>query len=99
MLAGNGQYVPPSRVVGKTHLQGLKLKDMTGYINHHLEIAGVKDHLFSDEAVLAIHQGSGGLLRRANALARGSMVAAAKEKCSLVTAEHVRLAATELLDS
>ncbi len=88
-----------SRVVGKTHLEGLKLKDMTGYINHHLEIAGVKDHLFSDEAVLAIHQGSGGLLRRANALARGSMVAAAKEKCSLVTAEHARLAASELLDS
>jgi len=86
-----------SRVVGKTHLEGLKLKDMTGYINHHLEIAGVKEHLFCDEAVVAIHQGSGGLLRRANALARGSLVAAAKEKCSLITAEHVRLASTELL--
>lgn len=86
-----------SRVVGKTHLEGLKLKDMTGYLNHHLEIAGIKEHLFSDEAVLAIHQGSGGLLRRANALARGSLVAAAGENCSLVTAEHVRLASTELL--
>ena len=57
-----------SRIVGKSHLEGLKLKDMIGYINHHLEIDGVKEHLFCDEAVVAIHQGSGGLLRRANAL-------------------------------
>ena len=86
-----------SRIVAKTHLEGLKLKDMTGYINHHLEIAGVKQNLFCDEAVVAIHQGSGGLLRRANALARGSLVAAANENCHTVTAEHVRLASTELI--
>jgi len=86
-----------SRVVGKTHLEGLKLKDMTDYLNHHLEIAGINEHLFSDEAVVAIHQGSGGLLRRANLLARGALIAAAEENCSVVTAEHVRLASTEIL--
>ena len=46
-----------SRVVGRSHLEGLKLKDMTGYLKHHLEIAGVKEQLFSDEAIVAIHQG------------------------------------------
>ncbi len=86
-----------SRIIGRSHLEGLKHKDMTGYIKHHLKIAGVKDQLFSDEAVLAIHQGSGGLLRRANLLAKGALIAAAHEKCTVVAAEHVRIASTEVI--
>ncbi len=86
-----------SRVVGRTHLDGLKLKDMAGYLKHHLEIAGLIKNLFADEAVLAIHQGSGGLPRRANALARGALVAAADEKSQIVSSEHVRLASTEII--
>ncbi len=61
------------------------------------EIAGGREGLFADEAVLAIHQGSGGLLRRANTLAKGALMAAAMEKCAVATAEHVRLASTEIL--
>jgi type II secretory pathway predicted ATPase ExeA len=86
-----------SRVIGRTHLEGLKLKDMAGYLKHHLEIAGLTQNLFADEAVLAIHQGSGGLPRRANALARGVLVAAANEKSQIVSGEHVRLASTEII--
>lgn len=86
-----------SRVVGKSHLQGLKLKEMQSYLKHHLEIAGIKEQLFSDEAILAIHQGSGGLLRRANLMARGSLVAASMEKINIVSAEHVRIASTEII--
>jgi len=85
-----------SRVIGRSHLEGLKQKDMEGYLKHHLEIAGIKEQLFSDEAILAIHQGSGGLLRRANLLAKGALIAAAREKCMVVSAEHVRLASTEI---
>jgi len=88
-----------SRVVGRTHLEGLKLKDMAGYLKHHLEVAGVRHQLFSDDAVTAIHQGSGGLPRRANALARGALVAAALEKAPLASAEHVRKASSELIGS
>ena len=86
-----------SRVVGRSHLDGLKLKDMQGYLSHHLELAGGSAQLLSEEAVMAIHQGSGGLLRRANSLARGALVAAARENCQIVSAEHVRLASTEIL--
>jgi type II secretory pathway predicted ATPase ExeA len=86
-----------SRIIGRSHLEGLKLKDMTGYIKHHLQIAGVKDQLFSDESILAIHQGSGGLLRRANLLAKGALIAAANEKCAVISAEHVRIASTEII--
>ncbi len=70
---------------------------MSAYLNHHLQIAGVKKRLFTDEATLAIHQGSGGLLRRANLLAKGALTAAAHEKCQSVSAEHVRIAATEIM--
>jgi len=85
-----------SRVIGRSHLDGLKQKDMAGYLKHHLEIAGIAEQLFSDEAILAIHQGSGGLLRRANLLAKGSLIAASREKSMVVSAEHVRMASTEI---
>lgn len=86
-----------SRVVGRGHIEGLRHKEMAGYIKHHLEKAGIREQLFAEEAVLAIHQGSGGLLRRANILARGSLIAAAAEKCSIVSGEHVRIASTEII--
>ncbi|MBI5194464.1 MAG: hypothetical protein HZA08_13645 [Nitrospirae bacterium] len=86
-----------SRVVGKGHIEGLRLNEMAGYIKHHLEKAGAREQLFSEEAILAIHQGSGGLLRRANILARGSLIAAATETCNIVSGEHVRIASTEII--
>lgn len=85
-----------SRVIGRSHLEGLKQKDMAGYLKHHLEVAGITEQLFSTEAILAIHQGSGGLLRKANLLAKGSLLAAAREQTRVVSAEHVRLASTEI---
>jgi general secretion pathway protein A len=69
---------------------------MKNYLDHHMYIAGGKKELISDEAATAIHQSSGGLLRRANQLARGAMLAAAKEKAPVVSAEHVRIASTEI---
>jgi type II secretory pathway predicted ATPase ExeA len=86
-----------SRIVAKSHLEGIDLEQMQLYLAHHLSIAGVKTQLFSAQAITAIQQGSAGLLRRANHLARGALIAAANEKCQQVSAEHVRLAATELV--
>jgi len=85
-----------SRVVARSHLEGANLALMTQYIAHHLAIAGVDQKLFEDAAVIAVHQGSGGLFRKANHLARGALIAAAQQKSTTVTAEHVRLAATEI---
>ena len=86
-----------SRVVARSYLEGLDHTQMAGYLKHHQEIAGVKNQLFADEAILAIHQGSGGLLRRANILARNALVAAVKEESKIVSAEHVRIASTEVI--
>jgi len=86
-----------SRVVGRTHLEALTLQEFTAYLGHHLRIAGINEGLFNDSAALAIHQGSAGFLRHANILARGALIAAAREKARVVTPDHVRLASTELI--
>jgi type II secretory pathway predicted ATPase ExeA len=85
-----------SRIVARSHLQGTDLAGMQDYLKHHLAIAGVKQNLFDQNAITAIHQGSGGLFRKANHLARGALIAAAAQQCTLVNAEHVRLASTEI---
>jgi type II secretory pathway predicted ATPase ExeA len=70
---------------------------MAGYLKHHLEVAGIKEQLFSDEAMTALQQTSGGMLRKTNLLSRGSLMASAQEQCRVISAEHVRIAATELI--
>jgi len=85
-----------SRVVGKAHLKGVTRMEMQQYLDHHLMLAGVEHSVFDETAVTAIHQGSGGLFRKANHLARGALVAASKSKVTMVSADHVRLAATEI---
>ena len=85
-----------SRIVARSHLQGTDLAGMEDYLKHHLSIAGVKQNLFDQSAITAIHQGSGGLFRTANHLARGALVAAAAQQQTIVNAEHVRLASTEI---
>ncbi len=85
-----------SRIVARSHLDGVNRQDMEQYLRHHLFISGVKKNLFDQAAVTAIHQGSGGLFRKANHLARGALIAAAKQQSTTATADHVRLASTEL---
>jgi len=86
-----------SRVVSRSHLEGLDIGGMENYLSHHLKLAGLKSNPFVENAVIAIHQGSGGLLRKANHLARGALIAAARDKSTTVLAEHVRIASTELI--
>jgi general secretion pathway protein A len=86
-----------SRVIARSHLSHLNQDQMAVYLEHHLGVVGVKKQLFSDQAITAVYQGSAGILRKANFLARGGLVAAAIEKESVVSAEHIRVAATELM--
>jgi len=86
-----------SRIISRSHLERLKHKDMTGYIKHHLKIAGINEQLFSDEVILAINQGYGGLLRLANLPVKGALTVAAHEQCQVVLAEHIRIASTEII--
>ena len=86
-----------SRIVARSHLKAVNRQEMEEYLLHHLNIAGLKNSPFDAQAVTAVHQGSGGLFRKANHLARGALIAAAAEKSQTVSADHVRMADTELL--
>jgi general secretion pathway protein A len=85
-----------SRVVARSHMEPVDRQEMERYLLHHLSIAGLKTNVFDDPAITAIHQGSGGIFRKANHLARGALIAAADHQSTTVTADHVRLAATEI---
>jgi len=85
-----------SRIVARSHLEGVNRQGMEQYLHHHLTVAGVKKNLFDQAAITAIHQASGGLFRKANHLARGALIAAAKTQSMAVSPEHVRLASTEI---
>lgn len=95
-LMSTGVRPLASRVLGRSHLEAIKLEVMKEYLEHHMLLTGGSSKIFSQEAIFAIHQGSGGLLRRANSLAKTSMMACAVEGSHTVSADHVRIAATEL---
>ncbi|MGW8313942.1 MAG: ExeA family protein [Desulfuromonadales bacterium] len=86
-----------SRIIARSHLEAVNRQGMEEYLLHHLNIAGLKNNPFEEQAITAVHQGSGGLFRKANHLARGALIAAAGDKAQLVTADHVRMADSELL--
>jgi general secretion pathway protein A len=85
-----------SRIVSRSHMEPVSRQEMEQYLAHHLALTGVKSGIFDDSAITAIHQGSGGTFRKANHLARGALIAAADSQSSIVAADHVRLAATEV---
>lgn len=85
-----------SRIVSRSHMEPVSRQEMEQYLYHHLALTGVKSAIFEDAAITAIQQGSGGIFRKANHLARGALIAAADGQSSIVSADHVRLAATEV---
>jgi type II secretory pathway predicted ATPase ExeA len=70
---------------------------MEEYLNHHLRLTGLKENIFPAETVFSIHQSSGGILRRANFIAKAAMLAAVMNKQHRISPEHVRMASTELI--
>jgi type II secretory pathway predicted ATPase ExeA len=86
-----------SRVTGRSHLEPLRLETTKLYVQHHLDVIQQKHNPFEEAALHAIQQGSGGVPRRINALARGGLLAAAANNEQVVTAEHIRIASSELI--
>ena len=86
-----------SRIIAKSHLQPLNRKQMEEYLLHHQRVAGLRSTLFDEAVTGAIFQGSGGIPRKANLLARGTLIAASQQKVQTIEPEHVRIAASELI--
>ena len=86
-----------SRIISKCHLSAIDQTQMSEYLVHHLKIAGIKKNLYTDSAVTAIYQGSAGILRKANHVAKGGLIAAMSNDCISVGADHIRIASTEIM--
>ncbi|CAO0820234.1 AAA family ATPase [Desulfarculales bacterium] len=86
-----------SRVVARSHLAGVSLQSKQAYLLHTSKSQTSNRTSSSDQAVTTIQQGSGGHSRRANHLDRGAFVATAEGQTQVISPEHVRITATELI--
>ena len=85
------------RITMRVHLDGMDLPQTSDYLRHHLALAGRKDTLFSDDALIVIHQASRGLPRAVNNLALQSLVATFSAKKSIVDQSASKMAVVEVV--
>ena len=64
--------------------------ELSGYILHHLKVAGLNKQIFTDEAIKLIYQFSKGIPRRINNISRYAIVAAVIADSSTVDADAVQ---------
>jgi len=86
------------RVAVRYAIGGLSPTETTGYVQHHLALAGRDDTLFSDDAIGLIHEASRGLPRVINNLAVSSLIATFATKKAIVDASAVRVAVAEAVN-
>lgn len=64
--------------------------EISGYILHHLKVAGLDKQIFTDEAIRLIYQFSKGVPSRVNNICRYALVAAVVADSAPVDAEAVQ---------
>ena len=84
------------RIAVRYHITGMTLEETTGYLRHHLALAGRSDTLFSDDAISLIHQTGRGYPRAVNNLAIQSLLAAFAAGKTIVDESSARAAVTEV---
>lgn len=84
------------RIALKFHLPALAKDETPAYITHHLSLSGLKQPLFNENALAAIHQNSAGIPRVINSLAIKTMTIGALEKKEILTEEEIYRASQEL---
>jgi type II secretory pathway predicted ATPase ExeA len=67
----------------------------SGYIAHHLKLAGRSDTLFSDDATTLIHDAARGLPRAVNNIATQALVAAMADRKNIVDEKSARTAVSK----
>ena len=84
------------RIALRFAMPAMSATETTGYVAHHLKLAGRADTLFSDDALALLHQVSRGLPRAVNNLALQSLVAAYAAKKAIVDESAARSAVAEV---
>jgi type II secretory pathway predicted ATPase ExeA len=84
------------RIALRYAMPAMTAEQTTGYITHHLKLAGRSDPLFSDDAAALIHDAARGLPRAVNNIATQALVAAWASRKSIVDETSARAAITEI---
>jgi general secretion pathway protein A len=85
-----------NRIYLRSELRPLSIAELTQYIKFRLLTAGQFNELFTESALAAIHELSGGICRSVNKLAMLSLIEAADQRSSTVDESLVRLAARRM---
>ena len=83
------------RIALRYELGGMSEQETAGYIRHHLELAGRKDTLFSDDATLLLHRSSRGIPRQLNNLCTQALIACFAEQQATVDLTCAQAAVAE----
>ena len=84
------------RVAMRYRMPAMDETHTRGYVEHHLRLAGRKQRLFTDEALLQIFVQSGGIPRVIGNLALGAMLNAALRAKDLVELDDLVSATKEM---
>jgi general secretion pathway protein A len=78
------------RLGAEFHLVPLTLEDACEYVRHRLKIAGATRELFDEEALVLLHEASGGIPRVLNHLASQALIEGMARGAALVDAKIAR---------
>jgi type II secretory pathway predicted ATPase ExeA len=84
------------RITVRCALRGVDRDTTRLYLEHRLRVAGVDRAVFSEPAIEALFNASGGVFRRIDALAHNALSAGAVARARIVDADHVLTAAEEI---
>jgi general secretion pathway protein A len=79
-----------SRLPVRVHLEPLRPDDVGAYLRHRMKVAGSAQEVFSEDAVLAIREATGGVLRKVDVLAQHCLELAINGKGAIVDGSVVR---------
>ena len=78
------------------HIPFLDKKETRAYVEHRLSICGVRENIFSDQAIEAIYQNTTGIPRVIDSIARNALTLAAMQKRHMITEEEIFSASKEI---
>jgi len=84
------------RIALRYAMPAMTAEQTSGYLTHHLKLAGRSDPLFSDDAATLIHDAARGLPRAVNNLATQALIAARAARKNIVDEQSARAAVTEI---
>ena len=85
------------RVTAASPLHGFTAAETSEYVQQCLQLAGSERPLFSDDALTALHDVSGGIPRRINRIGDMALLVGFAEQRTIIAAEQIESLAGELL--